>query len=75
MTTGLSLEHLAQVLHADRQHAFTQERLVRQVELAQAQTHQAAHDAAWWDKIKRLTARQFVVTLVVHPLRLTVQCI
>lgn len=70
---GLSLEHLAQVLHADRQRAFTQERFVRQVELAQSHTHQTASGVAWWQEISGITSRQLIVRLAVRPLRLTVQ--
>ncbi|MCE7986636.1 MAG: hypothetical protein DYG89_36140 [Caldilinea sp. CFX5] len=71
MLTGLSLENLSQVLHTDKQHTFTQERFVRQVELAQGHCYKEA--GAWWSKIRRMTVRPIVITLAVRPLRLTVQ--
>lgn len=73
MSTGLSLETLAQVVHADKQRAFAQECIARQVKLAPSHDPQETSDMTWWAEIRRMNARQLVVTLAVHPLRLTVQ--
>lgn len=70
---GLSLEKLAQVVYADKQHTFAQERFVRQVELAQAQLDQAAGKPNWWTTIRGMTARQLVITVAVRPFQLMVQ--
>lgn len=73
MVTGLNLENLAQVVHADKQHTFTQECLLRQVEWKQGAAYRAFSAVAWWAKIRSTTARPIVITFAVHPLRLTVQ--
>lgn len=73
MLTGLSLENLAQVMHADKERTFAQERFVRQIEVTQGHAYAGISDVAWWAKIKRMTARPVVITLAIRPLRLTVQ--
>ncbi|MFZ4656060.1 MAG: hypothetical protein ACOYNY_03565 [Caldilineaceae bacterium] len=73
MFTGSHLENLAQVVHADKQHAFAQERFARQIERAQGNTDTTLNPVAWWSKIRRMTARPIVITVAVRPLRLTVQ--
>ena len=73
MVIGLSLENLAQVMHTDKMRAFTQERFVRQIELAQGHAYVVDKEMTWWAKIRGMTARPIVITLAVRPLRLTVQ--
>lgn len=73
MSTGLHLENLARVVHADKERALRQERLVRQLALTQGRADVAAGAATWWANFSRMTARPIVITFAVHPLRLTVQ--
>jgi hypothetical protein len=73
MLTGLSLENLTQVGHADKEHTFAQERFVRQIERAQGHTHATVNPVAWWSKIRGIPARPIVITVAVRPLRLTLQ--
>lgn len=75
MTTGLSLENLAKILHADKQQAFAEECFARQVELAQSHTSGTARGFSWGASIKRMGSRHLVVTLAIHPLQLTMQWI
>lgn len=73
MLTGLSLENLAQVLHADKERTFAQERFVRQIQLIQGHAYVGDREMTWWANIRRMSARPIVITLAVRPLRLTVQ--
>ena len=76
MVTGLSLETLAKVIHADKQQMYTEERFVRQVELAQRQTSgETASRRSWSERIKWIATHHLVVRLVLHPLRLSVRWI
>jgi len=75
MATGLSLENLAYAIQADKQRAFTQECFVHQIELAQSHARHTIGGVAWWEQIRCMASRQLMITLVVHPLRLTVQWI
>ena len=73
MLTGLSLENLTQVVHADKERAFAQERFVHQIERAQGHAQETVNPVAWWSKIWGMTARPIVLTLAVRPLRLKLQ--
>jgi hypothetical protein len=73
MTTGLSLENLAKILHTDKQRAFAEECFARQVEMAQNPAPAASSSLLWGKRSKRLSVGHIVVKLAVHPLRLTVQ--
>ncbi len=52
MTTGLRLENLARVIHADKRRTFAQECFVRQIELAQVHVDQAIYKTNRWTTIK-----------------------
>lgn len=73
MSTGLSLENLAQIIHTDKQRLYAEERLARHVEMAQNHTPQAVSRSWGWVPLRQMAARRLVVTLAVHPLGLTVQ--
>lgn len=74
MVTGLGLETLAKVIHADKQQMYAEERFVRQVELAQRQTSgAAASHRSWSERIKWIASHHLVVRLALHPLRLSVR--
>jgi hypothetical protein len=73
MTTGLSLENLARVVHADQQLTFAMERFARQVASAQSHTTGDASGVSWGERIRRILAHHLVVTVAIRPPRLTLQ--
>lgn len=76
MVTGLSLENLAKVIHADKQRMYAEERFVRQVEIAQRQTlGESVSRFSWRERIKWIATHHLVVRLAAHPLRLTIRWI
>ncbi len=73
MSTGLSLENLAQIIHTDKQRMYAEERFARQVELAQSATPPRASRFLGWAHFRPIAARRLIVTLAVYPFRLTLQ--
>lgn len=73
MTTGLSLENLARVIHADKQRLYAEERFVCQIELAQRQPAvESASRSDWREGSKWVATHQRVVRLAARSLRLNI---
>ena len=72
MTIGLSLGHLAQVVHADKQRMHVEQRFTRQVEMAQKLTTRAVNRFFPWQRAPIMTASCLVIRLVLWPIRLSI---